>query len=50
MQIEREAAGDVVRDHSFVHMHSPLRPPSCAAGEVKQSHVFGARPHGLERI
>jgi hypothetical protein len=50
MQIEREPAGDVMRDNCFVHMHRTLRPSGRAAREVKQSHVFGARPHGLEDI
>ena len=50
MQIEREPAGDVMRDDGFMDVHRALRPSGRAAGEVQQGHVFGTRPYRFERI
>ena len=45
MEIEDEAAGDVMRDHGVVDVHGPFRPAGRAAGEMQQRHVFGSGPH-----
>ena len=50
IKVEGEAAGDMVRHDGLMHMHGPLRTTGRAAGEVQQGHVFGPRPHGLERV
>ena len=50
VEIEREAAGDVMRNHGLVHVHRALRPSRRAAGEVQQGHVLGAGPYGFKGI
>ena len=42
VQVERELAGGVVRDHRLVHVHRALRRAGRAAGEVQQRQVLGS--------
>ena len=50
VQVERERAGDMVRDDGLVHMHGALRRPGRAAGEVQQRHVLAGRSAAIVEV